>query len=174
MMNYYNLRQIRKPETKLVITNTDNQELFYFIFTEEEEKILTSDMNGGEYCLVKDLQSEQASFQLKRGDTAFCEILGGSIPMITTNSIILDENNNEISVRLDVSAHVSFWTKQPSINLFYGDTRLFNIKHTFFNGWELESVLAEDDKNFHNFLFTFISLFVISQRELYFRVLGEF
>ncbi|MDQ0640869.1 hypothetical protein QF042_004434 [Pedobacter sp. W3I1] len=173
-MNYYNLRQIRKPDPKLVITNTEGQELFSFIFTEEEEKILTCDMAGSEYSLVKNLQSEKSNFQLKKGDFVFCDILGGSIPMITITSLISDENNNQISVNLDISAHVSFWTKQPSINLFYDGTRLFKIKHTFFSGWELESTVARDDKNFDNFLFTFISLFVISQRELYFRVLGDY
>ncbi|TBO42165.1 hypothetical protein [Pedobacter kyonggii] len=173
-MNYYNLRQIRKPDRKLVITNTEGQELFSFIFTGEEEKILVSDIAGSEYSLVKNLQSEKTSFQLKKDDFVFCDILGSGIPMLAINSIIFDENNNKISVELNISAHISFWTKQPSINLFYNDTRLFKIKHTFFSGWELESVLAKDDKNFDNFLFTFISLFIISQRELYFRVLGDY
>ncbi|WP_316848114.1 hypothetical protein [Pedobacter psychrodurus] len=173
-MNYYSLRQIRKPETKLLVTNSEGQELFSFLFTEEEEKILISDIDGSSYSLVKNLQSEKTSFALKKDDAVFCEILSGGLPLLSINSTILDEHNDEVNVNLDISAQVSFWTKQPSINLFFDGSRLFKIKHTFFSGWELESTVAKDDKNFNNFLFTFISLFVISQRELYFRVLGEY
>ncbi|NII81354.1 MULTISPECIES: hypothetical protein [unclassified Pedobacter] len=173
-MNYYNLKQIRKPIPKLVVTDTDGQELFSFIFTEENEEILTADIAGSAYCLAKNPLSERTSYELKKDDFLFCEILGGSIPMLTIKSIISDDNNNDISVELNISAHISFWTKQPSLTLFYNEARLFKIKHTFFSGWELESAVAEDHKNFNNFLFTFVSLFVISQRELHFRVLGEY
>jgi hypothetical protein len=173
-MNDYNLKQIRKPIPKLVLTDTIGQGLFSFIFTEESEEILTADMAGSKYGLIKNTVSERTSYQLKKDDFLFCEILGGSIPMLSIKSIISDDNNNDISVELNISAHISFWTKQPSFNLFYGETRLFKIKHTFFNGWELESTVEEDHKNFNNFLFTFVSLFVISQRELHFRVLGEY
>jgi hypothetical protein len=173
-MNYYSLRQIRKPDTKLLVTNSEGQELFSFLFTEEEEKILISEIDGSSYSLVKNLQSEKTSFALKKDDAVFCEISGGGLPMLSINSTILDEHYEEVNVNLDISAQVSFWTKQPSINLFFDGSRLFKIKHTFFSGWELESTVAKDDKNFNNFLFTFISLFVISQRELYFRVLGDY
>lgn len=172
-MNNYNLKQIRKPIRKLVLTDTNGQELFSFIFTEESEEILTADMAGSKYGLIKNTQNERTSYQLKKDGFLFCEFSGGGISMLHIKSIISDEHNRDINVELGISAHISFWTKQPSLNLFYDNARLFKIKHTFFNGWELESTVAEDHKNFNNFLFTFISLFVTSQRELYFRVLGN-